>query len=463
MSRTPGLSRTKIGVAALALVAMFATSTAAVGIDNSNTLIRNVALKNGQAKNVILLIGDGMGDSEITIARNYAYGAAGKMALDELPMTGAMTTFSVLESNPSAPDYTPESASTATAWSTGTKTADGRISTAPGTDADLTNIVDLVEKSGRLTGIVTTSELSDATPAAPMAHVTARACQGPLDLNTCPTDSKASGGPGSIVEQSVDHKVDVLLGGGAARYNQTFPAGHPQAGSSTKAQAASKGYNVVESRDAFQAVNSTPVLGLFASGNLPTRWEGPTATRPVNPTAVRCNENNSLATANPTLGEMTTKAIKLLDKRPRPSQIEGRYEPGFFLQVESASIDKQDHVSEPCEQIGETVDFDAAVRAALDFAKRDRNTLVIVTADHAHTSQIVEVNSTNAGFSSILTTDEGRPMQVTYGTGNTATSQGHTGSQVRVAALGPQGANVVGVIDQTDIFQIMERALRLKG
>ncbi|MBJ7450896.1 MAG: alkaline phosphatase [Blastococcus sp.] len=84
-----------------------------------------------------------------------------------------------------------------------------------------------------------------------------------------------------------------------------------------------------------------------------------------------------------------------------------------------------------------------------------------MTGDHAHTSQIVEVGSQPAGFSSILTTDEGAQMQVTYGTGSTPNGQGHTGSQIRVAAQGPQAANVVGVIDQTEIATIMRRALRL--
>ncbi len=77
---------------------------------------------------------------------------------------------------------------------------------------------------------------------------------------------------------------------------------------------------------------------------------------------------------------MTDKAIKMLDN---PN--------GFFLQVEGASIDKQDHAADACGQIGETVDFDEAVQAALAFAKADGNTSVFVTADHGHTSQIVEV------------------------------------------------------------------------
>ena len=86
---------------------------------------------------------------------------------------------------------------------------------------------------------------------------------------------------------------------------------------------------------------------------------------------------------------------------------------------------------------------------------------MIVTADHAHTSQIIEVDATPAGFGIILETDEGGLMQVAYGTGNTPTGHGHTGSQVRVGALGPQAANVVGLIDQTDLFDIMARALNV--
>ena len=77
--------------------------------------------------------------------------------------------------------------------------------------------------------------------------------------------------------------------------------------------------------------------------------------------------------------------------------------PGFFLQVEGASIDKRDHAAQPCEQIGETVDFDRGRQASRSTSRRKHgDTLVIVTADHAHTSQIVEVDATPAGFASIL-------------------------------------------------------------
>lgn len=421
--------------------------------DHKRRNLISQGFEDSRAKNVILLIGDGLGDSEITIARNYAVGAAGKLALDRLPFTGAMTTYSVKESDPSKPDYTPESASTATAWSTGKKTADGRISTSALTDQDLRTILELAKRAGLRTGNVTTSELTDATPAAPMAHVRSRRCQGPLDMSQCPQDLKAAGGPGSIAEQSVDLGVDVLLGGGRARYLQPIPSG-PDTGKTVIQSAMAKGYAVVNDRATLlQAHPGTKLLGLFSTGNMSVQWTGLPATNPANGPQV-CNENQRPAN-EPSLAEMTTKAIELLTEGGQ-----GKHRSkGFFLQVESASIDKRNHASQPCEQIGETVNFDEAVRVALDFAKKNPDTLIIVTGDHAHTSQIVDLNATPAGFSSRLLTKEHEIMLVTYGTGATPTSQGHTGSQIRVAAQGPRASEVMGVIDQTDIFRTMARAL----
>lgn len=448
------------GVAVAALVIAVGGAGVADGAVNERDRSRDVerAIDGGRARNVILLIGDGMGDSEITIARNYAYGAGGRMTLDKLPLTGAMTTYSVREDNPTKPDYTPESASTATAWSTGFKTADGRISTAAGTDADLTTVLEQAKANGLRTGVVTTSEVTDATPASPMSHVRSRTCQGPADMASCPQDVKPAG-PGSIAEQSIDHKVDVILGGGRTRYEQTVTAG-PFAGQTVLQQAAAQGYQVVSDPAGLAGLTAaTPAIGLFAGGNLATRWTGVAAANPASGPQ-RCNEANPAAGTEPALDVMTGKALELLTATTGSGKNRNKSK-GFFLQVESASIDKRDHVSQPCEQIGETVNFDNAVRVALDFAAKNKDTLVIVTGDHAHTSQIVEVDATPAGFSSILTTDEGELMQVTYGTGNTVTGQGHTGSQIRVAAQGPQAANVVGVIDQTNVAGIMRRALNL--
>ena len=151
-------------------VAAVAATILTVGISvASNADPRPEPLKQdiigGRAKNVILLIGDGMGDSEITIARNYSVGAAGRLALDSLPLTGAYTTYSVQESNPKLPDYVPDSAATGTAWATGSKTSNGRISTTAGTDQDLKTILEIAHERGFLTGNVSTAELTDATPA----------------------------------------------------------------------------------------------------------------------------------------------------------------------------------------------------------------------------------------------------------------------------------------------------------
>jgi alkaline phosphatase len=101
--------------------------------------------------------------------------------------------------------------------------------------------------------------------------------------------------------------------------------------------------------------------------------------------------------------------------------------------------------------------MDEAVSKALDFARKDGNTLVIVTADHAHTSQIVDGNT--PGLTARLTTKDGSEMIVAYGTSVAAGSQQHTGSQVRVAGYGPAAANVVGLIDQTDLHFIIRSAL----
>jgi alkaline phosphatase len=149
------------------------------------------------ARNVILFVGDGMGDSEITLARYYARGARGRLALDVLPSKGSLTTFAVHETAPHLPNYVPDSAATATAWSTGRKTSNGRISTSAGDDDDLKTILEYAQARGYRTGGVTTAELSDATPATLAAHVAHRECQGPADMVLCPDDRRQRGGPGA--------------------------------------------------------------------------------------------------------------------------------------------------------------------------------------------------------------------------------------------------------------------------
>ena len=412
-------------------------------------------------KNVILMIGDGMGYAEITGARNYALGAGGFFkGIDALPFTGSYTHYS-LNQEDGKPNYVTDSAASGTAWSTGVKTYNGAI----GVDIHgnpRRTLLELAKAAGMATGDVTTSEIQDATPAVQVAHVTARKCYGPEKTSQkCPKNALENGGAGSISEQLLNTRPDVTLGGGAKSFGEKAKAGKWE-GQTLMEQAKARGYQVVRTADELAAVQranqKAPLLGLFAEGNMPVRWQGPRAVEkgyakeaPV----VTCENNVKRTKDIPTLAAMTRKAISLLKGSPK----------GFFLQVEGASIDKQDHAANPCGQFGETVDLDEAVQVALEFAKKQGDTLVIVTADHAHSSQILPQDTTSPCLTQKLRTKDGSVMVIGYGS---AVPEGdkvdmtHTGTQVRVAAYGPQAANFTGLIDQTDVNYIIRRALKLK-
>jgi alkaline phosphatase len=413
------------------------------------------SLNSNKAKNVILLIGDGMGDSEITAARNYAEGAGGFFkGIDALPLTGQYTHYA-LDKKTHKPDYVTDSAASATAWSTGVKSYNGAI----GVDVngiDHPTIMEMAKAAGKATGNVSTAELEDATPAAQIAHVTSRKCYGPEKTSElCAANALEKGGRGSIAEQLLNARADVTLGGGGKTFSETAKAGEWQ-GKTLEEQAKLRGYQWVSDLNGMTAITEAnqdkPVLGLFAQGNMPVRWKGPKATWHGNgeDKAISCEVNAERPTTTPTLAQMTDKAIALLSKDQN----------GFFLQVEGASIDKQDHAANPCGQIGETVDLDEAVQKALEFARKDGNTLVIVTADHAHSSQIVANDSKAPGLTQTLKTKEGGFMTLSYGNSE-EDSQGHTGTQLRIAAYGPHAANVVGLTDQTDLFYTLKSAMEI--
>ncbi|MEV5778330.1 alkaline phosphatase [Streptomyces antimycoticus] len=447
-------SRRRIHVLGAAVLVAGALAAPAVADTVDEAPPARRAQRAAAAENVILLIGDGMADSEITLARNYTVGAAGRLHLDRLPMTGSYTTYAV--DSDKRPVYVTDSAASASGWATGHKTVNGRISKAPDTDRPLPTILEIAQRNGLATGSVTTAALTDATPAAIAAHATDRSCQGPSDMARCPADTLANGGPGSIAEQSVARRVDVLLGGGKKRFDQVITDGRYK-GMTVTELARREGYQVVNDARQLKGVQpGRPVLGLFAPGTVPVEWTGTLAAVGGTPPQRCVTRNPKRPAGTPSLEEQTRKALALLEAKQQGT---GK---GFFLQVEGASIDKQAHDADPCGQIGELAAFDRAVKTACAYAAEHPDTLVIATGDHAHATQIVPVEANPPGLSATLVTDEGRRMKVSYGTNAAADGQEHSGVQVRLAGQGPYASRLLKVTDQTELFTTIRDALRLR-
>ena len=469
---------------------------------------RIATIGNKNAKNVILFLGDGMGDSEITVARDYLKGANGHFdgldavgqpsALDDVQAgTGQYTTFSVgngskdsavgkdgdgkLVANPNPGKLTPvtDSSASGSAWATGTKTYNNAV------DVDIygnpqLNLFELAKAAGKATGNVTTAEIQDATPAVLESHSSERACYGPQGKTDGTSNNaskqclinqlKETGGIGSISEQLLDTRADVTIGGGSKYFRQTVQGGEYK-GKTVWEQAKEMGFQTVENdpaaMNALQYKDGQPVLALMSDGNMPTKFNPSKATdkdpaKDANPTV--CTPNADwLGNQGSSLKDMTKKALDLLNDNPNGQKN------GFFLQVEGASIDKQDHAGNACGQIGETDDFDQAIAYAMQNVDLT-NTLVIVTADHAHTSQILNAQPAYA-LSTVLKTADGNNMVVSYGTaqddsrdadgGYNGGDMEHTGTQLRIAASGPGAQRVIGLTDQTDNFYTIAGALGL--
>jgi alkaline phosphatase len=201
------------------------------------------------------------------------------------------------------------------------------------------------------------------------------------------------------------------------------------------------------------------VIGLFTPGNMSLEWTDPAASLGKGNAPAPCTEGQRPAT-EPSLAAMTRRAIDLLETKNTK---------GFFLQIEGASIEKQDHATNACGQIGETLAFDRAIGVALDYQEDHPDTLVVVTADHSHTSQIVGEDAAGTGlptgYSTNLTTKDGQTLSLTYGTAGyeagkapatVPPSMQHTGAVVPVWAVGPGGFEVLGTNDHTDLFKTLQ-------
>ncbi|MEM1136386.1 MAG: alkaline phosphatase [Bacteroidota bacterium] len=268
-----------------------------------------------EVKNIIFLIGDGMGLTQV-----YAGMTAnrGKLYLENMPYIGMIKTYS-------SDAYITDSAAGATAFSAGKKTYNGAI----GVDKDgksIKTILEIAEEQGKATGLVATSSITHATPAAFIAHQLKRSMQEEIASDFLNTD------------------IDLFIGGG-----KQFFANRGD-GKDLTTTLKEKGYQVVYSMEELVPLASGKIAALTADDANPKYSEG----------------------RGDMLPQATEKAIEVLSKN----------EEGFFLMVEGSQIDWGGHANDIQYVIDEMLDFDRTIAKALAFAAQDQQTLVVVTADH---------------------------------------------------------------------------------
>ncbi len=343
---------------------------------------------------VILMIGDGMGLEHLKLAEWVEYG---KNANINLTMVMDLTHLIITES---ADSLITDSAAAATAMATGVKTNNNWVSIAPD-GTELETVLEKVQQNGKSTGIVTTTPLQHATPAAFMTHTESR--------------NEFS----SIAQQIVENAgVNVLLGGGRSFFTETQLDFMEE-----------KGYTLVEDRTSMIDVTSGDILGLFSEGDMEF-------------------EDTRDFTLTPSLAEMTGKALEILSQDPN----------GFFLMVEGGRIDHAGHDHNKVGVALETIAFDLAVSRAYSYAAQVPNTLLIVTADHetgglmitgdSLDSQLPSQGMTEAAQRSIRI-NRANSINVTWTTGY------HSDANVPLFLFGDFFTEEE-TLDNTDIYYIMD-------
>lgn len=296
------------------------------------------------------MIMDGTNSDVTTLARWYKGEA---LALDEI-LVGGVKTYSLHSG-------ITDSAAAATAMATGKKTSENMIGMIPFLDKKngfvarpTTTILEAAKQKGMATGIVSTSPIQHATPAAFSAHTVTR-----NDYD-------------DIAEQQVYQEMNVVLGGGKiallpkpsiqANIHQPIGIGsslplYRKDGENLINIIKEKGYHFIETNDQLEKITGEKVWGSFADVDIAYEYD-----------------RKKLAPEQPSLANMTKKAINLLAKKQQ----------GFFLFVEGSKIDWAAHKNDPVGMISEVLSFDEAVKEALNFAKTDKNTLLIAVTDHGN-------------------------------------------------------------------------------
>jgi alkaline phosphatase len=335
-------------------------------------LTLGVAADSSAARNVIVMIPDGCSQSILTLARWYT---GEPLALDSMA-AGLVSTYM-------ADSVITDSAAAATAFACGVKTSDGFVGLGPRPEGVLStleppaagmqykpvaSVLEAARLMGKGTGLVATSRISHATPAGYAAHVEDR------DWDN------------EIVEHMVYQGVDVVFGGGSRHLRPTQLGGRRTDNEDLLQQlVAFLGYRWVDDRAGLLALDEGPVWGLFASSHMEAELDRP-----------------EFAPDQPSLAEMTAKAIEILDLE---------HPDGFFLMVEGSQVDWAGHAMDPIYMVTDFLAFDDAVRVAKDFAAADGDTLLIVFPDHNTGGLSIGNRTTDSTYTAVSVEQVVAPLQ----------------------------------------------------
>jgi len=289
-------------------------------------LSRLTCSKPGNPKNVVLLIGDGMGLTQICAGKGASVGQRNKTYLELCDWTAFCTIFA-------ADRPITDSAASATALASGEKTDVGVVGCTP-EGRPLPTLVDYGKELGKWAGIVTNTDITHATPACFYAHVTKR------------------GRENQIAAQLVESDIELFIGGGRRFFLPKSMKGSKRPDETNLlAKAKEKGYHVAADLDDVRNVSlaNDRILALLELGPMPKTSE-----------------------SSVSVSAMTKFALEKLRASPN----------GFFLMIEGGQIDWAGHKNDAQWLVDEMADFDLAIGHALAFAAEDAQTLVIVTADH---------------------------------------------------------------------------------
>jgi alkaline phosphatase len=381
------------------------------------------------AHNVIVLQGDGMATAQRDLIRLVTAGnkPGQELVMNQLDHAGLVHT------DPADPDEAvTDSAAAATAFATGVKTFNGAI----GVDAQGNPVRTLLEdarRAGKATGLVTTSQVTDATPAAYAAHVTDRAQQS------------------EIARQYLEaSKPDVILGGGEDFW---YPAGTPGAypdnpptdpteqskgdRGNLVERAQQVGYRYVTNADELQRARGRKLLGLFANEEMfEHREEGH--------------------------GDIYDPVVPLPDMAAKALDVLSQDRDGFFVLIEEEAIDEMAHENNAGLMIKSGAALDRTVALAVEFARRHPGTLIVVQGDHETGGLTIENPDAEDESGEDLSREDGPfPVQGTnlQVFADWTTGQ-HTGADTPITASGPGSEDFDGFIDNTDVHDIIAHAMR---